>query len=154
MRVARLLAILAVIGGCGRDTAGDWLAAGSDRGNTRYSPLRQIDRDNVADLRVAWTYRTGDLPATGGQIQATPIIVDGILYTTTPSLAVVALRGDSGTLLWRFEPPASRSRGPSWSQVNRGVVYWADGDDARILYTAGRFLYAIDARTGRGGPGS
>ena len=153
MHAARLLAILAVVAGCGRETAGaDWPATGSDRGNTRYSALSQIDRDNVADLRIAWTYRTGDSPPSGGQIQATPIVVDGILYTTTPALAVVALRADSGTLLWRFEPPAGRGRGPGWSQVNRGVVYWADGDDTRILYTAGRFLYALDARTGRSIP--
>ncbi|NUS47296.1 MAG: PQQ-binding-like beta-propeller repeat protein [Gemmatimonadaceae bacterium] len=150
LRVLCTLVIpLVVAGGCTRSETSDWLATGADRGNTHYSPLSEIDRDNVAGLRVAWTYRTGDLPAGGGQIQATPIIVGGILYTTTPGLAVVALRADSGTLLWRFQPPASRSRGPSWSQVNRGVVYWARGDDARILYTAGRFLYALDARTGR-----
>jgi quinoprotein glucose dehydrogenase len=137
---------------CATPETHDWLATGSDRGNTRYSTLGQIDRDNVGSLRVAWTYRTGDLPATGGQIQATPIVVGGVLYTTTPALAVIALRADDGTLLWRFEPPAHRSRGPSWAQVNRGVVYWAAGHDARILYTAGRFLYALDARTGRGIP--
>lgn len=147
-----IAAALFALFGCAQPDTHNWLATGSDRGNTRYSPLRQIDRDNVANLHVAWTYHTGDLPERGGQIQATPIVIDGILYTTTPALAVVALRADSGTLLWRFEPPASRSRGPSWSRVNRGVVYWADGDDTRILYSAGRYLYAVDARTGRGIP--
>jgi quinoprotein glucose dehydrogenase len=152
MRATSFLAIL-LGAGCARAAASDWLATGSDRGNTRYSALSQIARDNVANLRVAWTYRTGDLPAGGsGQMQATPIIVDGILYTSTPALAVVALRADSGTLLWRFEPPVGRSRGPSWAQVNRGVVYWASGDDRRVLFTAGRFLYALDARTGRSIP--
>ena len=82
---------------------------GSDHGNTRYSSLDQINRDNVASLEVAWTYRTGDAPAGGhSQIQATPIVVDGVLYTTTPALAVFALRADSGTLIWRFDPFANR----------------------------------------------
>ena len=151
-RLSFVGSILLTAGGCSADTQSDWGVTGFDRGNTRYSPLTQIDHGNVARLRVAWTYHTGDLPASGGgQIQATPIVIDGILYTTTPALAVVALRADSGTLLWRFEPRAG-TLGPSWSQVNRGVVYWADGDDRRILYTAGRFLYALDARTGRGIP--
>src|SRR5258705_8017566 len=150
MRFTRLVAALLVVAGCTQgNSANDWLTTGSDRGNTRYSALAQITRDNVAGLRVAWTYHTGDLPPNGnGQIQATPIVVDGILYTTTPALAVVALRAGSGTLLWRFAPPARKGLGPFWSQVNRGVVYWANGGDKRILYTAGRYLYALDARTG------
>jgi quinoprotein glucose dehydrogenase len=127
----------------------DWLATGGDRGNSRYSTLAQINRGNVGSLRVAWTYRTGDIPANGrGEIQATPIVVDGILYTTTPAIAVVALRGDNGTPLWRFTPPA-KHKAPPFGNVNRGVVYWADGDDKRILFTAGKHLYALDARTGR-----
>ena len=119
---------------------------GGEPGNSRYSPLQQIDRQNVAQLRVAWTYRTGDLaPKAHGEIQATPIVIDGVLYTTTPMLAVVALRADDGTLLWRFDPFATGRRE---LHVNRGVVYWASGDDKRILFTAGRRLYALNARTG------
>src|SRR5262245_59206889 len=148
----RLTAILLVVAGCTRgNSANDWLTTGSDRGNTRYSALTQINRDNVAKLRVVWEFHTGDLAPDGGQIQATPVVVDGVLYATTPALAVVALRADSGMLLWRFAPPADRL-GPSWSRVSRGVVYWASGDDKRILYTAGWYLYAIDARTGRSIP--
>jgi len=120
---------------------------GGDPGNTRYSPLDQINRGNVARLRLAWTYHTGDAPPDGpSEIQATPIIVGGVLYTTTPALAVIALRADRGTLVWRFDPFAHRARA---SHVNRGVVYWADGRDHRIFFTAGRRLYALDARTGR-----
>jgi quinoprotein glucose dehydrogenase len=72
--------------------------------------------------------------------------VDGVLYTTTPALAVIALKADSGTLLWKFDPFANRARE---SHVNRGVVYWADGRDRRIFVTAGRRLYALDAHTGQ-----
>ena len=125
----------------------DWRVTGGEPGNSRYSPLAQIDRGNVSKLRVAWTFHTGDLPSGGhGEIQATPIVVDGVLYTTTPALAVVALRADSGTRLWRFDPFAHRQRE---THVNRGVVYWAGGNERRIFFTAGRRLYALDAATGQ-----
>ncbi len=129
-------------------TPADWRVTGSEPGNSRYSPLDQINTGNIAQLRVAWIYHTGDLPPSGpAEIQATPIVVDGVLYTTTPALAVVALSADSGTLKWRFDPFTNRAR---VSHVNRGVVYWSDGiDEQRILFGAGRRLYALDARTGR-----
>ncbi|HMC56347.1 MAG TPA: c-type cytochrome, partial [Gemmatimonadaceae bacterium] len=125
----------------------DWPVTGGDGANTRYSPLAQITRDNVAGLRVAWTYHTGDLARDAhGEIQATPIVVNGVLYATTPALAVIALRADSGTLLWRFDPFEHR---PRESHVNRGVTYWNNGDSSRVFFSAGRRLYALDARSGR-----
>ena len=112
----------------------DWRTTGSDAGNSRYSPLDQINRSNVKNLRVAWIYHPGDLaPNTRGEIQATPVVVNGVLYSTTPTLAVVALRADSGTLIWRFDPFARRERE---SHVNRGVVYWSDGASQRIFCSA------------------
>jgi quinoprotein glucose dehydrogenase len=127
-------------------SADDWRATGGDAGNSRYSSLDQINRENVSQLRVAWTYHTGDVPAGARtEIQATPIIIDGVLYTTTPTLAVVALRADSGTLIWRFDPFANR---PRESHVNRGVAYWAKGREQRVFVSAGRRLYALDASTG------
>ena len=93
---------------------------------------------------MAWTYHTGDLPPEHSEIQATPIVVDGVLYTTTPKLAVVALRADKGTLLWRFDPFPKRRTQP---HVNRGVVYWAGGK--RIFFAVERRLYALDAATGK-----
>jgi quinoprotein glucose dehydrogenase len=147
------LGILLVIAACGTSAPppNDWRVTGGDPGNTRYSPLDQITTQNVTQLRVAWTYHTGDLSPDGhGEIQATPIVVDGILYTTTPALAVVALHADRGTLIWRFDPRTTHDARPTdLTHVNRGVVYWADGGDRRILFTAGRRLYALDARTGR-----
>ncbi len=128
----------------GSNAASDWSVTGGDPGNTRYSRLDQINRTNVSRLRVAWVYHTGDSPM--GQIQATPIVVDGVMYTTTPALAVIAVRADSGTLIWRFDPFAKR---PRESHVNRGVVYWSDGVDRRIFFSAGRRLYSLDAGTGR-----
>jgi quinoprotein glucose dehydrogenase len=126
--------------------AADWRVTGGEPGNTRYSSLDQINRSNVAQLRLAWTYHTGDLTPDGhSEIQATPIIIDGVLYTTTPSLAVIALRADSGSLVWKFDPFANRERE---KHVNRGVVYWADDRERRIFFCAGRRLYALDAQTG------
>jgi len=147
-RILNVGALLIITAGCARQDApaGDWRVTGGEPGNTRYSSLDQINRSNVAQLRLAWTYHTGDLPPGGrSEIQATPIVVDGVLYTTTPALAVVALRADSGTVLWRFDPFANRSRE---THVNRGVVYWEDDREQRIFASAGRRLYALDAQTG------
>jgi quinoprotein glucose dehydrogenase len=150
--VGRLGALLTAVAACARPDvpAGDWRVVGGDPGNTRHSSLDQINRTNVAQLRPVWTYHTGDLPpGAHAEIQATAIVVDGVLYATTPALAVIALRADSGTLLWKFDPFANRARE---SHVNRGVVYWADGSDRRIFHSAGRRLYALDARTGHAIP--
>ncbi len=123
--------------------SGDWRTAGGDPGNSRYSSLTQINRTNVKNLQVAWTYHTRD---GASQIQATPIIVDGVLYTTTPALAAVALHADNGTEIWRFDPFANRERE---THVNRGVVYWSDGAERRIFFSAARRLYSLEATTGR-----
>jgi quinoprotein glucose dehydrogenase len=145
MRRGLFLAIAAGWTAC--SPSRDWPVTGGDPGNTRYSPLDQINRGNVARLRVAWTYHTGDAPPDRpSEIQATPIVVGGVLYTTTPALAVIALRADRGALLWRFDPFAHGARA---THVNRGVVYWSDGRDHRIFFTAGRRLYALNAQTGQ-----
>ncbi|PYP14705.1 MAG: pyrrolo-quinoline quinone [Gemmatimonadetes bacterium] len=147
------LGILLVVAACttSAPSPNDWRVTGGSPGNTRYSPLDQINTGNVAQLRVTWIYHTGDLPADGhGEIQATPIVVNGVLYATTPALAVVALHAENGSLIWRFDPRTAPNapRTPP-SHVNRGVVYWADGADQRIFFTAGRRLYALDAKAGR-----
>lgn len=146
----RLVALVLIAAGCANQGPNtDWRVAGGDPGNTRYSSLEQINTTNVAQLTVAWIYHTGDLPHDGhGEIQATPIVVDGVLYTTTPKVAVIALRADRGTLLWRFDAFPNR---PAATHVNRGVVYWADpnGGHPRVFFTVDRRLYALDARTGR-----
>jgi quinoprotein glucose dehydrogenase len=135
--------LLACVGACVAEQGSDWPVTGGNVANTRYAELRQINRDNVSRLRVAWTYHTGE---PRGEIQATPIVVGGVLYTTTSALNVVALRADSGTQIWRFDPFATRER---TRHANRGVAYWADGNDRRIFFSAGRRLYALDASTGR-----
>ena len=143
MRASRLLLI--VLAGCkaANPPPVDWSTTGGAPGNTRYSTLDQINITNVNQLQVAWVYHTGDLPPDGhGEIQATPIVVDGVLYATTPKVAVIALRADEGTLLWRFDAFPNR---PTQPHVNRGVVY----RDGRVFFAVDRRLYALDARTGQ-----
>ena len=120
----------------------DWNVYRGDYGSHAYSALDQINRSNVEELEVAWTYHTGDKreepPST---IENNPIVVDGVMYVTSPQLKVVALDAATGQEIWTF---ATEGSGP-----NRGVVYWEGGDDKRILVSAGPNLYALDAETGR-----
>jgi len=127
----------------------EWRVHGGDAGHTQHSPLTQIDRANVARLRVAWTYHTGDARPDGrSQIQCNPIVVDGVLYATSAGLAAFALDAASGRELWTFDPFAAGAEASTLG-VNRGVVLWGEGAERRVLYTAGQRLYALDARTGR-----
>ena len=113
---------------------------GPDRAH--YSPLKQITPENVKNLQIAWEYHTRD---TAGQMQCNPIIIDGVLYAPTASVQIFALDAATGRELWRF----ADSRDPQWFNTSRGVTYWADGDDKRILFTAGPWLYALNAKTGQ-----
>jgi quinoprotein glucose dehydrogenase len=116
-----------------------WPAYGGGPEQIRYSSLAQIDRSNVRELREVWTYDSGE---TGG-LQTNPIVVDGLLFTTTPRHRVVALDAASGALRWTFDS-GIEGRGP-----NRGVSYWSEGDGARIFTGQGQFVYALDARSGK-----
>ncbi|HET9314377.1 MAG TPA: PQQ-binding-like beta-propeller repeat protein, partial [Vicinamibacteria bacterium] len=116
----------------------EWPAYGGGPAGIRYSPLDQIDRGNVRDLQVAWTYDSGE----SGGLQANPIVVDGVLYTVTPRHRVVALDAATGAQRWAFDSGIP-GRGP-----NRGVTYWAEGGERRIFTAQDQYLYALDARTG------
>ncbi len=109
---------------------------------THYSSLDQITTDNVQNLQVAWEYHSGD---TTGQIQCNPIMVNGILYGTTASVQVFALDAATGRELWKYKD----SKDPQWFNTNRGVTYWEDGDDKRIFFSAGQWLFALEAATGK-----
>ncbi|MGH9662701.1 MAG: serine hydrolase, partial [Bryobacteraceae bacterium] len=128
----------------------EWPRVGNDAGGTRYSTLAQIDRGNVARLRVAWTWRSGDADPRS-TIECTPIVVDGVMYVTSPALKVVALDPSTGREIWRYDPytAVKRDRGA----VNRGVAYWTDGAERRILIgTPEARLISLDARTGKPDP--
>ena len=121
----------------------DWPVYGGSPENTHYSTLAQINRENVKQLTVAWSYDTGE----EGGLETSPIIVGGILYGLTPTQKIFALDAATGKQLWKFDS------GVSGSQPNRGLAYWSDGRDARILVGVMNFLYALDAGTGKPIPG-
>jgi len=130
----------------------EWPHPGGDPGRSQYSPLAQIHTGNVRRLQVAWIYRSGDAREDGrSQVQCNPIVVDSVLYGTSAGLKVFALEAATGKPLWTFDPFAE-GREPTPLGVNRGVVFWRDGEDRRILASAGHRLYALDARTGRSVP--
>jgi quinoprotein glucose dehydrogenase len=125
----------------------EWRVYLADRAASHHSPLDQIGPSNVRDLRVVWTYDAGDGAADGSsQIQCNPLVVKGVLYGTSPALRLFALDAATGEELWSFDPASEARPGVN---PNRGVAFWEDGDDERILFTAGAWLFAVDARTGR-----
>lgn len=105
-----------------------------------YSPLTQIGKENVGQLQIAWEYHTHD----SGQIQCNPIIVDGVLYGITAATEPFALDAATGKEIWK-----GKSEGSDNYSTLRGLSYWEDKEDKRILFTRGPWLYALDARTGR-----
>ncbi|QEC52849.1 quinoprotein glucose dehydrogenase [Anseongella ginsenosidimutans] len=125
-----------------------WEIAGGGLGESiRYSSLKEINRENVGRLEVAWTYHTGDADTgNNSQIQCNPIIVDGTLYGTSPALKLIALDAATGKERWIFDPVTDPNHAIT---NNRGVTWWENGKDKRILYAAGSMLYAVNARTGK-----
>lgn len=135
--------------------AGEWAHYGGDPGGLKYSPLTEINRENVAALEVAWQWRTGeqpfeDLGTFPGAFQATPLMIDGVLYVSTPYNRVAALDAATGRELWTYDPKAYDDGQPASGQgfVHRGVAAWRDGDALRIFINSRHRLISLDASTG------
>ena len=133
---------------------GEWRFYGGDGGHTQYTGLDQIDRGNVTALQVAWRWKAENSAAGPFfNFESTPIMIGGILYTTTGASEVAAVDAETGQTMWLFTPPpkasgdTERSLSPQGS--GRGVAYWTDGEQARIFHSVsdGR-LVALDANTG------
>ena len=118
----------------------DWPINGGP-GNARFSPLAQITKDNVTQLEVAWTYESGD-HFTASEMQSNPVVVDGVLYVTTPTLQVAAVNAVTGQQLWKHDPSGGTSARTRFR--HRGVAVHAD----RVLVTYRNFLIALDKTTG------
>ena len=142
--------------------AGDWPVYGHDPGSTRFSPLAQINRDNVSTLTVAWTFHTGDVSDGKGNrrrsgFEATPIVVDGTLFLTTGFNRIIALDPGTGTQRWAFDPQTELTLGYGDGLINRGVATWLDPQRPaglpcrRRIYeaTLDARLVSIDAATGQ-----
>src|SRR5947208_1929526 len=117
----------------------DWPVYGGTSENNHYSRLAQVNRTNVKQLEIAWSFDTGER----GGLQTSPIIVDGILYGLTPTQKVFALDAANGMLLWKFDS------GIKGTQPDRGLAYWSSKKDKRILVGVMNFVYALDAVTGK-----
>ena len=131
---------------------GEWRTYGADLGNTHYSPLDQINASNFNKLEVAWHFNTESLgPRPEYQFEGTPLMANGILYSTAGTRrAVVALDAATGELLWTHsEREGTRGANAPRQLSGRGLAYWTDGREERILYvTPGYRLLALDAKTG------
>ncbi len=137
---------------------GEWRVFGADAGATRYSPLDQINAGNVTDLSVAWRWsaRNYGTPPPGGRMQISPLLIDGILYTTVGNQrSVVAIEAATGETRWIWRPDENERR---WGDIiepvargaGRGVSYWTDGagDERIFVVTPSYQLVALEARTG------
>src|SRR5687768_10119793 len=132
-------------------TNGEWPHWGADLGNTKYSALDQITRDNVKNLRVVWRWKADNFgPRPQNNLEATPLMVGGVLYTTAgfrPN--VVAIDAATGETLWVYRLDEGQRGDRAPRSVSRGVEYWTDGKQARIiLVTRGYQLVSLDAKTG------
>jgi quinoprotein glucose dehydrogenase len=121
-----------------KPTQQDWATYGGAPENDHYSPLAQINRRNVKQLTVAWSFDTGE----EGGLQTSPLEVEGVLYGITPTQKIFALDAITGKLLWKFD---SGIRG---TQPDRGLSYWADGKEKRLFVGVMNYVYALDAATG------
>ena len=135
-------------------SAGEWRSYGGDAGGSKYSPLEQINKKNVAQLREAWVYDTGDVSdgttyPTRSAFEATPLVVDGVMYVTTPFCRLIALDPETGTKLWDFDPKIDKTIARNLF-LSRGVSYWRNGKTRRIFLgdLDGR-LFSIDAASGK-----
>jgi quinoprotein glucose dehydrogenase len=134
--------------------AQQWRHWGGDAGGQKHAALKQINKSNVAQLKPAWTFRTGDVSDGSKYImrsafESTPLVVDGIMYVTTPFNRVIALQPETGEQIWAFDPKIDMTRSANLF-ISRGCSYWTDGRKKRILHGTqmGR-MYSLDAATGK-----
>jgi quinoprotein glucose dehydrogenase len=139
----------------------EWRYYGGDAGSTKYSPLEQINRENVAKLKIAWAW---DPPEIATQAEnrrlisyaneGTPLMIGGTLYVSTSFSQVAAINAQTGKTVWVFDPEAYKTGRPTnLGFLHRGVAYWTDGRQERIFIGTGDgYLWAIDAKTGKAVP--
>src|SRR5438128_5313324 len=134
----------------------EWLYYGGDQGGMKYSSLADINADNVQQLQLAWQWKHWETPLSEygtfpGFFEATPLMIDGVLYVTTPYNSIAAVDGETGKELWRFDGEAYKLgqvlSGSGWKL--RGTAFWRDGNKIRIFLNSRYRLFALDAQTGK-----
>ena len=125
----------------------DWPVYLGDKASSHYSTLEQVTPENVGNMEQVWSFASGGADGQNrSQIQCNPLVVGGVLFGTSPDFQLFAVDAATGVEKWRFDPA---KEGLPKSGVNRGLVSWGTGDEARIFYANDRFLHAIDPRTGK-----
>jgi quinoprotein glucose dehydrogenase len=148
-------------------TSGEWRYYGGDPGSTKYSPLDQINRANVSELKIAWSWDSPDLPLQKGNrmlssfaYENTPLMVGGTLYASTSLCQIAAINAQTGKTVWVFDPQSYKvGRPTNLGFVQRGVAYWTDGkrivsgsDDQTLKVwdaTSGQNTLTLTGHTGR-----
>jgi glucose dehydrogenase len=139
---------------CGLANGQEWRYYAGDAGGSKYSALKDINRENVQRLRPAWIFHTGDVSdgtrwPTRSAFEGTPLVVDGIMYVTTPFSRVIALDPETGKELWSFDPRLDRTESANLF-INRGAAFWTDGTRKRVfLGTLDGRLFSIRADSGK-----
>jgi quinoprotein glucose dehydrogenase len=159
LKITSVITIISLIWlACGNNEEGinysGWEKAHGNSNGNKYSSLTEIDTNNVTHLQVAWEFHTGDMDtAAHSQIQCNPIVVDGVMYFTSPMLKLFAVDAATGKQKWAYSPYDTITENKVGHFIlnnNRGVTYWSDGkDDKRIFYGTGSDLVCIDANTGK-----
>lgn len=140
---ARIRPILSTPTEAGRD----WPTYHGNPGSTHYSGLEQINTNNVGRLQIAWTYDSGDsFPSSWSEMEGNPLVIDGRLIFVSPRGRVICLDAGTGKEIWAFDPTPENSA-PT-PERSRGVAYWSDGHDRRILFTYRQYLLALDLSSG------
>ncbi|MFQ5946248.1 MAG: pyrroloquinoline quinone-dependent dehydrogenase, partial [Anaerolineae bacterium] len=140
------------------ENRGEWRSYGADKASSKYAPFTHITRDNVQQLRVVWRWRSVDQPILQAHstlwtmvYEATPLMIGRVLYTSTSLSQVAAIEAVTGRTIWVYDPQTyQHGSPPNLGFVHRGVAYWQDGTDQRILIATGdAYLIALDAKTGK-----
>jgi glucose dehydrogenase len=141
-----------------RNTAGEWRNYAGDKASSKYSPLAQINKENFNSLKIAWTWRSADEEVIRANPhlktwvwESTPLMVGGTLYISTSLSQVAAIDAATGKTRWVYNPETWKgATPPNHGFVHRGVAYWADGNDLRILFGTGDgYLICLNAQTGK-----
>ncbi len=160
--LAALIELSVSVGPPGHAQAGkvadrEWLSYAGDKGSSKYSPLDQIGKDNFDRLSIAWTWRSADEEIVKANPdlktwtwESTPLMVGGVLYVSTSLSEAAAIDAATGKTRWVYDPETWKNGTPSNNGfVHRGVAYWADGNDQRILFGTGDgYLICLNAQTG------
>ena len=148
MKYANLAIIALLAGSCTSDSSEqpfpgntNWDTYLGDPGRSHYSALTQINRGNAAQLELAWRYDSGELREGNSSMYTSPLIIDGILYGLSPKLTAFALNAATGEELWRYDPGGNGA-------AQRGLMWWQEDNDKRLIYAAGRELIMLNADSG------